>query len=122
MRRLALAIPILLLAAACDDPPPVATLHEIPAAFVGAWDASVDDCGHGGSLAVSVAPDEVRFSDSTIVVTGVAPDGPDAARVDGKFTSAETSWDGAVRLELANGGRELNVVNGSTLSPRVKCP
>lgn len=122
MRGLVLAIPALLCVAGCDDPPPSATLREVPAAFVGAWDAGVGDCGHGGALAVSIAPNEIRFSDSTIVVTGVAPDGPDAARVDGKFTSAEASWDGAVRLELANGGRELNVVNGSTLAPRVKCP
>ncbi len=122
MRGRVLAIPALLFVVACDEPPPPATLREVPSAFVGAWDASLGECGHGGSLAVSVAPNEIRFPDSTIVVTGVAPDGQDAARVDGKFTSAEASWNGAVRLELANGGRELNVVNGSTLAPRVRCP
>ena len=29
---------------------------------------------------------------------------------------------GAVRLELGAGGKELSVVNGSQLAPRVKCP
>lgn len=117
--RFVLAVCLLTLAA-CDDPPPVATLKEIPAAFLGSWDAS-GECGAGGALAVMVTPTEIVFPDSRIDVTGVAPDGETAARVDGHFTSSDAQWDGAVRLELANGGEELNVVNGSSLHPRVKC-
>jgi hypothetical protein len=120
MRLLLSAIAGLVLAA-CDDAPPAATLKEIPAAFVGSWDGSAGDCGGGGALAVTITPTEVRFPDSRIDVTGVAPDGSSAARVDGHFTSADAQWDGAVRLELADGGKVLNVVNGSALSPRVKC-
>ncbi len=119
MHRLGLAIPFLLLAS-CDDAPPPATLKAIPAAFVGRWDVA-GECGAGGASGVIVTPLEVRFSDSKIEVTGVAPDGETAARVDGRFTSADAQWEGAVRLELANGGQELNVVNGSALHPRVKC-
>ena len=89
--------------------------------FVGSWDAVGGDCSGTGPSAVKVTSTEVVFPDSRIDVTGVAPDGPNAARVDGHFTSADAQWDGAVRLELANGGQELNVVNGSALSPRVKC-
>ena len=62
------------------------------------------------------------FPDSRIAVTGVAPDGANAARVDGHFTSEVAEWDGSVRLELADGGKELNVVNGTPVSPRMKCP
>lgn len=112
---------LLLLAAACDEAPPAATLSEIPAAFVGSWDIA-GACGADSQSGVVVSPREVRFSDSKIEVTGVAPDGEAAARVDGRFTSSDAQWDGAVRLELADGGRELNVVNGSALHPRVKCP
>jgi hypothetical protein len=123
MSQLARTLPLLLLAA-CDDAPPEATLKEVPAAFLGQWDASLSDCrmGGGSALALSVAPTELRFADSTIAVTGVAPDGEHAARIDGRFTTQDATWDGAVRLELAGDGKELNVVNGATLSPRVKCP
>ena len=55
-------------------------------------------------------------------MTGVAPDGANAARVDGHFASEVAEWDGSVRLELADGGKELNVVNGTPVSPRMKCP
>lgn len=120
--RLVLSAMAGLLVAGCDEPPPAATLKEIPEAFVGNWDRSVGDCGRGGALAVRVAPRLVTFPDSRIDVTGVAPDGEIAVRVDGHFTSTMAEWEGSVRLELANGGKELNVVNGSTLTPRVKCP
>ncbi len=112
----------LLTLAACDDVPPAATLTEVPDKFLGQWEETVADCAAGGAWSVIVTPTEVKFPDSTITVTGVAPDGGYAARVDGKFKSADAEWNGGVRLELANSGRELNVVNGSQLRPRVKCP
>lgn len=112
----------LLVVAGCDEAPPVATLREVPVQFVGQWEESVADCAAGGAWSVIVAPTQVKFPDSTIIVTGVAPDGENAARVDGKFASADAEWDGAVRLELGAGGTELSVVNGSQLAPRVKCP
>lgn len=112
----------LLMLAACDDAPPPATMSEVPAQFVGQWEQSLEDCAAGGAWSVKVTPSEVRFPDSTITVTGVAADGEAAARVDGTFRSADAEWNGAVRLELGSGGRELSVVNGSQLSPRVKCP
>ena len=71
---------------------------------------------------VIVAPDEVLFSDSHLAVTGAAPDGASAARIDGHFKTEMAEWDGSIRLELADGGKTLNVVNGSMLVPRVKCP
>jgi hypothetical protein len=112
----------LLIVSACDEAPPAATLTEVPARFVGQWEQTVADCGAGGAWSVTVTPTQVKFPDSTITVTGVALDGAHAARVDGKFASADAQWDGAVRLELADSGKELNVVNGSQLEPRVKCP
>ena len=112
----------LLLVAACDETPPVATLTEVPAKFVGQWEEKIADCAARGAWSVIVTPTQVVFPDSTITVTGVAPDGGYAARVDGKFKSAEAEWDGAVRLELGRNGSELSVVNGSQLEPRVKCP
>lgn len=118
----ALGAIVLLIVAGCDEAPPVATLREVPVQFVGQWEQSLEDCAAGGAWSVAVTPNEVRFPDSTIAVTGVAPDGDDAARVDGKFRSADAEWDGAVRLELGAGGKELSVVNGSQLAPRVKCP
>lgn len=121
MRPVWLSVPFLLLAA-CDEPPPAATLTEVPAEFVGQWEGDVGDCGRGGALSLAVTATELRFSDSSIAVTGVAPDGEIAARVDGHFKSADAEWDGSVRLELSDGGRTLNVVNGATMNPRVKCP
>lgn len=119
--RLVLSAIAGLVLAACDDPPPLATLSEIPQVYVGRWDGA-GQCGAGGALALSITTKEVVFADTRIDVTGVAPDGENAARVDGHFTGPGAEWDGAVRLELSNGGQELNVVNGATLSPRVKCP
>lgn len=118
----AVGVAMLLIIAGCDDAPPAATLSEVPGSFVGQWEQSLADCAAGGAWSVTVTPHEVRFPDSTITVTGVAPDGEDAARVDGKFRSADAEWEGAVRLELGAGGKELSVVNGSQLAPRVKCP
>jgi hypothetical protein len=119
--RAALAL-VLVVLAACDEPPPVATLSEVPAQFVGLWDARVDDCGGGGPHAVTVMPTEVVMEETRVQVTGVAPDGATAVRVDGHFTGPGAAWDGSVRLELGNGGRELSVVSGSAVVPRVKCP
>lgn len=120
MRAVGLAA--LLIVAGCDEAPPAATLKEVPAKFVGQWEEKLADCAAGGAWSVIVTPTQVKFPDSTITVTGVAPDGGYAARVDGKFASADAEWDGAVRLELAESGSKLSVVNGSQLSPRVKCP
>lgn len=118
--RLSLVIGLTVLAA-CEEAPPAATLSEVPAQFVGAWDESVGACGQGGPNAVTVAPSEVVMEETSVKVTGVAPDGDDAARVDGHFTGPGREWDGSLRLELSDGGRELNVVNGSKIVPRVKC-
>ncbi|MDP3496015.1 MAG: hypothetical protein Q8R82_23125 [Hyphomonadaceae bacterium] len=111
-----------LVLAGCDEVPPAATLTEVPGVFVGAWVVDQAECRGGGASMVTVTPTSVTFSDSRIAVTGVAPDGDTAARVDGRYTSDYATWDGAVRLELADQGRTLNVVNGSMLTPRVKCP
>lgn len=118
----AAGVAVLLLAAACDEAPPVATVGEVPARFVGQWEQSIADCAAGGAWSVIVAPTQVTFPDSRLTVTGVALDGANAARVDGNFASADAEWQGAVRLELGRGGAELSVVNGSQLAPRVKCP
>lgn len=119
----ALAALFTLTLAACDEPPPVATLTETPAKFVGTWDVSADDCRAGrGFSTVIISANEVLFSDSHLTVTGALPDGPNAARVDGHFKTEMAEWEGSIRLELADGGKTLNVVNGSTVAPRVKCP
>lgn len=122
MRAVGMCVGCALLLAACDEPPPVATLTEVPAQFAGEWDASVAACGLGGEHAVTVTPTEVVMEETKVQVTGVLPDGENAARIDGHFTGPEREWDGSVRLELAKGGQELSVVNGSTIVPRVKCP
>jgi hypothetical protein len=110
-----------LMGGGCDEPPPVATLSEVPAQFVGAWDASLAECGRGGPHAATITPTEVVMEDTKVQVTGVAPDGEMAARVDGHFTGPGRAWEGSVRLELGRGGRELSIVSGSTIVPRVKC-
>lgn len=123
--RLALVMPFacLGLLAACDEPPPAATLTETPAQYLGVWDASVADCEAGGGPSrVKVAADELVFPDSRLAVTGALPDGDRAVRVDGELTTTMGGGSGSIRLELSEGGRTLTVVNGSTLAPRVKCP
>jgi hypothetical protein len=114
--------PLLVALTACEEAPPAATLSEVPAQFVGDWDASVGDCGQGGPNSVTVTPSVVVMEETTVKVTGVAPDGESAARVDGHFSGPGREWDGSVRLELSDGARVLSVVNGSTIVPRVKCP
>jgi len=109
--------------AACDPPPPAATLSEIPAAFAGRWALILSDCESGGGPeAIRISATEVVLPDSRLDVTGVAPDGEMALRADGHFKSSIAEWDGSVRLELAEGGSVLNAVTGSTVKPRVKCP
>jgi len=122
MRPLLPLLTALVIVAACDETPVAASLTEVPAEYVGRWDVSAGDCeAGGGPQLVSVGPKDVVFADSHLTVSGVAPDGETAARVDGHFKTAEAEWDGSVRLELADGGKTLNVVNGSTMTPRVKC-
>jgi hypothetical protein len=123
MLRISVGLCCGLMLAACDEPPAPATLTATPEKFVGTWDVSLDDCKAGrGPVTVIVAADEVLFSDSRLAVTGAALDGEMAARIDGHFKTEMAEWDGSIRLELEDGGRVLNVVNGSTLVPRVKCP
>lgn len=114
-------VPLSLLSLAACDEPPVATLSEVPDRFTGLWTTNLADCEvGGGELAVSVALAEIRFPDSRLAVTGVAPDGENAARISGHYTGPGTEWDGSVRLELGDG--VLSVVNGLPVVPRVKCP
>lgn len=122
MARLGLMGCCVVLAAACEEPPPVATLTEVPSQFVGEWDASAGDCGQGGPHAVTVTPTEVVMEETKVVVTGVAPDGQNAARVDGHFTGPGLTWDGSLRLEVSDAGRTLSVVSGSPVVPHVRCP
>lgn len=114
--------PLLVALAACEPPPPEVTLSEVPALFVGKWDASLGDFGQGGPNAVTVTPTEVAMENTKVAVTGVAPDGETAARVLGRFTRPGQEWGGSIRLELSADGRTLNVVNGAMFVPRVKCP
>lgn len=110
-----------LLASACEGPPRADTLAQVPDQFVGVWDASLGDCETGGGpLAVTIAAAEITFPDSKLAVTGAAPDGANAARIDGHFTGPGSEWDGSVRLELGDG--VLSVVSGTPVVPRVKCP
>lgn len=118
LRRVIASSAILL--AACGEPP-AATLSEVPAHFRGVWAASRADCeAGGGPLTVSIGPADIRFPDSRLAVSEVAPDGDNAARVSGHFTGPGTEWSGSVRLEL--GDDVLSVVNGLPVVPRVKCP
>lgn len=114
--------PLLLAFSACEEPPPPPTLVEVPAQYLGDWDGNADACGQGGPNAVTVTPTEVVMEDTKVAVTGVAPDGETAARVLGRFTGPGQEWDGSIRLEVSADGRELNVVNGAMIVPRVKCP
>lgn len=114
--------PLLLAFAACEEPPPPPTLVEVPAQYLGGWDENVGACGQGGPNAVTVTPTEVVMEDTKVAVSGVAPDGETAARVLGRFTGPGQAWDGSIRLEVSADGRELNVVNGAMIVPRVKCP
>lgn len=122
MKRVAAAVCALGLATACEEPPPQPTLTAVPAQYLGAWDETVGACGGGGPNAVTVTPTEVIMEDTRVAVTGVAPDGETAARVVGRFTGPGQAWDGSIRLEVSADGRELNVVNGAMIVPRVKCP
>jgi hypothetical protein len=123
MRTLVLSAGCLLLVAACDEPPPAATMTGVPVQYLGVWDASLADCETGGGPSrVKVAADELVFPDSRLAVTGALPDGEKAVRVDGELTTTMGGGPGSIRLELSDGGQTLMVVNGSTLVPRVKCP
>jgi hypothetical protein len=114
--------PLLLAFAACEEPPPPPTLVEVPAQYLGDWDENVGACGQRGANAVTVTPTEVVMEDTKVDVTGVAPDGETAARVLGRFTGPGQEWDGSIRLEISADGRELNVVSGAMIVPRVRCP
>jgi len=122
MKRIAVSFVCLAMLAGCDEPPPVATLTETPAQYLGIWDASVADCEAGGGPSrVKVTVDELVFPDSRLAVTGALPDGDRAVRVDGELTTTMGGGPSSIRLELSDGGQTLMVVNGSTLTPRVKC-
>ena len=118
----AFAALVILGLAACDEPPPAATLTETPAQYVGTWAGSDAECEAGaGPLRVTVAPDELVFADSRLAVTGALPDGDTAVRVDGHLQTSMGEGDSSIRLELSDGGRTLTVVNGANLAPRIKC-
>lgn len=121
VRRAILLLPFAL--AACDEPPPVATLTETPSQFVGTWEASLADCEVGGGPShVKVAAKELVFPDSRLEVTGALPDGDAAVRVDGHLKTSLGEADSSIRLELLDSGQTLTVVNGAGIIPRVKCP
>lgn len=146
MIRLALILPLVLVAAcsqepALDDmtqnnaqemeplslPDPVepsttatatAATDTIPAPFQGAWSAKASDCGKGGDVTrLTIAPEELRFYESSASVTGVTGTGQEI-RVAARYTGEGETREATRTFTLSADGNSL-MSDGMT---RVRCP
>lgn len=99
-------------------PNPEAATDTIPAPFLGDWSAKAEDCGKGGDVTrLTIAPDELRFYESSASVTGVAGSRQEI-KVTARYTGEGESWIATRSFVLAEDNETLTS-EGMT---RVRCP
>jgi hypothetical protein len=91
----------------------------IPAAFLGEWKATLDDCdsklGESGML---VEPQRVLFHESEAQVKRVMIHGPRSIAIEGPFQGEGESWNGRLRMDLSASGEALTIDDVT----RHRCP
>lgn len=95
----------------------------IPAAFRGAWAASLAGCKHLDDSALTLTADTLTFAESHGPVVGVRQPQPDELDVQIKLKGEGQSWVESYRYRLSADGKVLNDIStpGQTL-PRHRCP
>ncbi len=141
MIRLTLILPLALVAACSQEPvrdnaaqnvtqeaepprqtkpvaPSPTTAATIPAAFQGAWSANAADCGKGSDVTrLTIAPNELRFYESSAAVTSVSGTGPQI-KVSARYTGEGETWEATRTFALSEDGDTLTLDG----MPRVRCP
>lgn len=122
MRGSSLIVAAAGLLAACGAPPPGRQpANEIPPAFRGVYDSTVEACARPSENRLTVSAGELRFHESIGTVREVTVEGPRAIRVASDFQGEGESWQAAHRLRLADGGATLTVTGKGTSLARVRC-
>jgi hypothetical protein len=91
----------------------------IPAAFLGDWNASLEDCGTGLDLSrMRVEPQRVLFHESEAEAKRVTIHGPRSITIEGLFQGEGETWNGRLRMDLSASGQALTI--GDLI--RQRCP
>lgn len=130
MKRLIMLAPLALLAACADDPAapeaapsatPSATpaaptpsarasaaqAAQIPAAFVGLWDAEQGQCAQWSDAQLTVEPTHLQFYESSGEVTAVAQPDADTIIVTMTMSGEGETWKETSTYRLLDGGKVL---------------
>ena len=82
----------------------------IPAAFLGEWNVSLEDCGTGLDLSrMRVEPQRVLFHESEAEAKQVTVEGPRSITIEGPFQGEGESWNGRLRMDLSASGEALTI-------------
>ncbi|WP_332811136.1 hypothetical protein [Sphingomonas sp.] len=82
----------------------------IPSAFLGEWNASLEDCGTGLDLSrMRVEPQRVLFHESEAEAKLVTIDGPRSITIEGPFQGEGETWNGRLRMDLSASGDALTI-------------
>lgn len=110
MRDLSLVVAAAGLVAACGAPPPGRQpANEIPPAYRGVYDSSLEACSQPSEHRLTVSAGELRFHESIGAVREVRVEGPSAIRIASDFQGEGESWSAMHRLRLADEGRTLTI-------------
>jgi len=91
----------------------------IPAAFLGEWNASLEDCGTGLDLSrMRVEPQRVLFHESEAEAKRVTIHDPRSITIEGPFQGEGESWNGRLRMDLSASGQALTIGDLT----RLRCP
>ena len=91
----------------------------IPAAFLGEWNVSLEDCGTGLDLSrMRVEPQRVLFHESEAEARRVTVDGPRSITIEGPFQGEGESWEGRLRMDISASGEALTIGDLT----RQRCP
>jgi len=95
----------------------------IPATFHGEWNASVPDCGTGGSDSrLRIAGDRVRFHESAGEVVSVTVHSDREITVVSRLSGEGQSWNDTRRWRLSPDGGTLQDITRAAGLVRHRCP
>ncbi len=99
-----------------------ASVAELPAGFVGKWDAPPRPCGtsYRGEMQLDVTPTELSFFESGGTIKSVKINGPTDVVADVAMSGEGETWEKSMRMVLTDNGKTLTI-DESKGGIRVRC-
>jgi hypothetical protein len=97
------------------------SVAELPAAFLGVWDAD-PACPSTSDTRLTVSAAELTFFESGAMIKKVTVKSPDEAIVDADFSGEGETWSRSVHLKLGDDGKTLTSDEGTDKAvTRTRC-